>query len=94
MVQRGFNLYLFRFIQTLKDCLDQLVVSTGSHEQQEMTDGQTQNVNSTGTLLKIQAMLDTTKVTSRSSYSQVHEEHIIILLGLVFGYNSKYMYIL
>jgi chromosome segregation ATPase len=51
-------------IQTLKDCLDQLVVSTGSHtgEQEEMTGGQTQNVNPAGTLLKIQAMLDTTKV--------------------------------
>ena len=83
-------------MQTLKDCLDQLVVSTGSHtgEQEEMTGGQTQNVNPAGTLLKIQAMLDTTKVTSRSSYSQVHEKHIIILLCLVFGYNSsKYMYI-
>ena len=61
--------YSLIFLQTLQNCLSQLVASTAdvTDEQEEMTDGQTKNVNSTDTLLKIQAMLDTTKVCMSSS---------------------------
>ena len=81
---------LFLLLQTLQNCLSQFLVTTADETDQEVekVDGGTK-VYSADTLLKVQAMLDTTKVctlfasmSSRACTWPITNEKLTILLAM------------
>ena len=68
-------------MQTLQNCLNQLMVSTMSEEggQEEEIDGDIQERDSAELLKKIQAMLDTTKVL------KIFKEFTVVIHSFIYG---------